>query len=272
MLRKTLMLVLTVLVAAPLLAQFEGPQPSPKSSVMQRVGITDITITYSRPGVKGRTVWGDLVPYDKVWRTGANAATKIELSRDVKVNGSDLKAGTYSIHTIPTKGDWTIIFNSVAAPSGYSYDEKNDVLRVTATPKAGEHAERLTFEFPEVGDDKATVVIAWEKVAVPFTIEVDTKTHVMDGAKAQLDNWIPYFQAANYANGVGMKDDAMRWMDRSISIRETHTNLAAKARMLAEAGKKKEAIELAKKAVAVGKEAGSNTAATEKLIEEWSKK
>src|SRR6187431_3228823 len=95
-------------------ADLKLPRTSQKAQVMQTVGLTDVTITYSRPGVKGRTIWGDLVPYDKVWRTGANEATAITFSTDVKVNGQPLAAGTYSLHTIPTKNDWTVIFNKKA--------------------------------------------------------------------------------------------------------------------------------------------------------------
>ncbi|MCI0453179.1 MAG: DUF2911 domain-containing protein, partial [Candidatus Latescibacteria bacterium] len=112
--------LLSALVAAALLADassaadLELPRPSQKAQVMQTVGLTDVTITYSRPGVKGRVIWGGLVPYDKVWRTGANEATAITFSTDVKVNGQPLAAGTYSFHTIPTRGDWTLIFNKKA--------------------------------------------------------------------------------------------------------------------------------------------------------------
>jgi len=269
--RKSLLVALAFFITIPVLAQVDFPQPSPRATVSQRIGITDVTITYSRPGVKERTIWGDLVPYDKVWRTGANAPTKIELSSDVKINGNDLKAGTYSIHTIPTTGDWTVIINSRTQESGYSYDEKSDVLRFTVTPKPHEFHERMTFAFPQVDDDSATVALVWEKLMVPFKIEVDTKAQVMEGAKAKLDDWVPYYQAANYANGVGMTEDAARWMDRSISIRETYWNTSAKARMLAADGKTKDAIALAKKAIAIGKEAGNNTEPTEKLLQEWMK-
>lgn len=272
MIKKSLLVVLLAAVSLPVLAQFEAPQPSPLATVTQRVGITDVSITYSRPGVKGRTIWGELVPYDQVWRTGANAATRIELSHDVKVNGNELKAGTYSIHTIPTTGDWTVIFNAVAATSGYSYDEKSDVVRFTVTPKPHEFHERMTFAFPLVDDNSATVALVWEKLMVPFTIEVDTKSQVMEKAKAELDDWVPLYRAANYAHGEGMIEDAIRWIDRSMGIRETYWNTSAKARMLAETGKKNDAIELAKKAIAIGKEAGNNTEPTEKLVAEWSKK
>jgi len=268
--RKSLLVVLAALLTVPVFAQFQGPAPSPHATVMQRVGITDVTITYSRPGVKGRVIWGELVPYEQVWRTGANAPTRLELSGDVKINGHELKAGTYSIHTIPTKGDWTIIINSSAQTSGYSYDEKLDVLRFQVTPKQHDFHERMTFVFPEVDDDSASVALAWEKLMIPFEIETDTKTQVIENAKSTLDNWVPLYQAANYAFNNGMAEDAARWNDRSMGIRETYQNTSLEARMLAESGMKNEAIAMAKKAVEIGKEAGNNTAATEKLIEEWS--
>lgn len=271
MIRKSLLVVFALLITLPLLAQFQSPAPSPAATVTQRVGVTDVTITYSRPGVKDRVIWGELVPYDEVWRTGANAPTRIELSGDVKINGHELKAGTYSIHTIPTTGDWTVIFNSSAQMSGYSYDEKLDVLRLDVTPKMAGFHERMTFMFPDVDDDSATLVLAWEKLMLPLTIETDTKMQVMESAKASLDNWVQLYQAANYANANDMKSDATRWLDRSIAIEETYFNTSLKARMLADGGMKSDAIVLAKKAVAIGKEAGNNTSATEKLIEEWSK-
>ncbi|MDM7914857.1 MAG: DUF2911 domain-containing protein [Candidatus Eisenbacteria bacterium] len=113
-------LTAVALAGASFAAELKLPRPSPKAQVMQTVGLTDVTITYSRPGVKGRVIWGELVPYDKVWRTGANEATTIAFSSDVKVDGHPLKAGTYSLHTIPTKGDWTVIFNSKAEQWGLS--------------------------------------------------------------------------------------------------------------------------------------------------------
>jgi hypothetical protein len=272
MIRKCLLLFLATVVALPALAQFQAPAASPKSTVTQRIGLTDVTITYSRPGVKGRTIWGDLVPYDKVWRTGANSPTVIEISRDAKVNGNDLKAGSYSIHTIPTTGAWTIIFNSAADPSGgYSYDEARDVLRFTVEPKEHHFHERFTIAVPEVDESSATVAFMWEKLEFSFRIEVDTKAHAMASAKSQLDNWVPAYQAANYAASVGEIADADRWMDRSLGLRETYWNTSAKAKMLADAGRKNEAIAMAKKAIALGKEAGNDTAPTEKLLAEWSK-
>src|SRR5437899_746922 len=127
---RKLTLLLLLLSSLPLAAQLRTPRPSPKASVMQTVGLTDVTIVYSRPGVKGREIWGALVPYDKVWRTGANEATTFAVSDDVMINGQPLPKGTYSLHTIPGKDEWTIIFNKDAGQWGsFSYDEAKDALR-----------------------------------------------------------------------------------------------------------------------------------------------
>src|ERR1051326_7049375 len=135
--RKNLILTLAVFLALPAFAQLTLPRPSQKSVLTQRIGLTDVTITYSRPGVKGRRIFGGLVPFGKVWRTGANEATTIAISDDVSINGKPLAKGTYSLHTIPTEGEWTLIFNKTADQWGsYSYDEKQDVLRVNVKPRA----------------------------------------------------------------------------------------------------------------------------------------
>src|SRR5687768_6036427 len=121
--RKTLIALLTLVAATSLSAQVKTPRPSPTASLTQTVGLTDVTIKYSRPGVRGRTIWGDLVPHDKVWRTGANEATTITFSEDVTVGGQKLAKGTYSLHTTPGREAWTIHFNSVPDQWGsYSYD------------------------------------------------------------------------------------------------------------------------------------------------------
>ena len=142
-------LALALALSTPLMAQLSLPRPSPNASVQQLVGVTEIKVDYSRPGVMERKIWGELVPYDKVWRTGANEPTIITISKDVKVNGSELKAGSYSIHSIPTTGDWTVIFNSAADPkAGYSYDETKKIYtsRFHAGASRAEHAGR-----PRVG-------------------------------------------------------------------------------------------------------------------------
>ncbi|MBI2212257.1 MAG: DUF2911 domain-containing protein [Acidobacteria bacterium] len=257
-------------VSLPALGQISLPRPSPNASVHQLVGVTDVTVVYSRPGVKERKIWGELVPFDKVWRTGANEATIITVTKDVKVNGSDLKAGSYSIHTIPTTGDWTIIFNSAADPKGfYNYDETKNVMQLTVTPKAHEMTERLAFSFPAVDDKSAMLELAWEKLAIELKIETDTQAQVMAQAKASLEDWRPAFQAANYAWEQGAKADAMKWIDQSVAAKESMSNLTLKSRMLADGGMAKDAIATIEKAIAIGKAANANTANAEKLLAEW---
>lgn len=146
---------------------------SPKASVMQTVGFTDVTIDYSRPGVKGRTIWGALVPYNKVWRAGANEATTINFSTDVTIEGKNLPAGKYGFFTIPNKDSWTLIFNKVADQWGaFQYNEAEDALRVTVKPESNNFQEWLAYTITKTGDKSAVVSLEWEKLKVPFKIEV----------------------------------------------------------------------------------------------------
>lgn len=276
--------LMAALVAAALIAnassaaELQLPRPSQKAQVMQTVGLTDVTITYSRPGVKGRVIWGGLVPYDKVWRTGANEATDITFSTDVKVNGQPLPAGTYSLHTIPTQGDWTVIFNKQADQWGsYSYDEKEDALRIQV--KAQPHAfnEWMEFSFPDIAVDKATVALDWEKLRVAFEIQVETVEHALASARAAMASLAPddqqtAYRCASFAfdNNVAL-DEARQWVDKSISIKETWLNLRLKANMMAKEGNTAEAIQFGEKAIAVGKTDGpaDEIAKIEKQVAEW---
>lgn len=253
--RFPVLLTLIAFFAVPALAQLELPRASPKASVTQAVGLTDVTINYSRPSVRGRTIFGELVPWGAVWRTGANEATTIELADDVTINGAKLAKGLYSLHTIPGESEWTVIFNSEATQWGsYSYDAAKDALRVAVKPLASEHPhEMLTFAFPIVTASSAEVVIAWDRVMVPFTIGVDTNAKVVASAKAALDWRIP-FQAANWASQNKVEGvDAMKWVDQSIAIQETWSNLGLKARMLAASGKRAEAVKTGERALAVAR-------------------
>ena len=271
--------------AASAFAQINVPRPSQNASVMQRVGVTDITITYSRPGVKGRKIWGDplpeqaskskvrprstirtsgrkmraIVPYGHMWRTGANEATQFVVTDDVLINGQKLPAGSYSLHTIPTKDEWTIVFNGTANQWGsFNYDPAKDTLRVKAKPQwVNENQEWLAFNIDPVGEDSAQVNIRWEKVNVPFTVKVpDVAATTMTKLKASVgnakpDDWRTRLQAGNYLlNNKDTADDAlgMEWLDQSIKVKETFQNLSAKANALYKAGKKEEAIALGEQA------------------------
>jgi hypothetical protein len=203
--------------------KIDFPQASPLAGVSQRVGLTDIQVTYHRPSAKGRTVFGSLVPYDHVWRTGANDATKISFSTPVKLNGTDVPAGTYELFTIPGKTEWTVIIHKNMSQWGaYSYDAKNDVARVTAKPVALTNGvETLAISFNDLRDESATLSIAWEKVRVPVTVTVDVKSTLVPQIETVMASGgakLPYFNAAMYyfENGIDL-NKALAWMDAAIA-------------------------------------------------------
>jgi tetratricopeptide (TPR) repeat protein len=261
-----------------LAADLKLPRPSPKAEVIQTVGITDFRITYSRPGVKGRTIWGELVPYDKVWRTGANEATTFTASTDVKIAGQPLPAGSYSLHTIPTAGAWTIIFNKASDLWGsYAYNDSLDVLRVQVTPVAHEATEWMTFSFPEIGVETATLALDWDKLRVAIPIQVETVTTALASVRAAMasvaaDDATTPFRAADFAfnNNVAL-EDAMVWVDQAIAIKPSWLNLRLKANMLAKQGKTKEAIAAMEQAIEVGKNCAppEEIAKLETTVKEW---
>ncbi|PYS48909.1 MAG: hypothetical protein DMF68_11760 [Acidobacteria bacterium] len=214
-----------------------------------------------------------MVPYGHVWRTGANEATIFTVTDDVLINGQKLPAGNYSLHTIPGKDEWTIIFNGVADQWGsFSYDEKKDVLRVKAKPQwVNDNQEWLEYSFPAVTANSAQVLIRWEKVAVPFTVEIPNVDALM---RAKIDkvvaanptDWqIPLQVANQYANN-DQWDEALKWIDQSIKVKETFRNLSAKAGILFAAGRKDEAFAVADKAIARGKADNVDTSRFEKRL------
>jgi tetratricopeptide (TPR) repeat protein len=219
------------------------PKTSPRASVSQTIGLTEISITYDRPAVNGRQIWGQLVPYDSVWRAGANENTVIAFTSPVKVGGKEIAAGRYGLHMIPTAGEWTVILSRQANAWGsFSYDPQEDALRVQVTPKPAEFRERLayTFEDPDAGSAVAT--LRWEKLAVPVPIEVDSKTVVADSLREQLRglgrfSWQPWSQAAAWcaSNKVNL-EEASTWADRSIALNQNFTNLRVKAGLLESRG------------------------------------
>ena len=289
-------------LAVSALAQVDVPRPSQKASVMQRVGVTDITITYSRPAVKGRKIWGDplpeqadvkgeatlddqtkrpanapIVPWGHMWRTGANEATQFVVTDDVSINGQKLAAGSYSLHTIPNKDEWTIVFNGTANQWGsFNYDPAKDTLRVNAKPQSmNDSQEWLSYSFDPVTDDSAQVNIRWEKISVPFTVKVaDVAATTMAKltktvGNAKPDDWRTPLQAGNYLiNNQNPADDAqgMAWLDQSIKVKETFQNLASKANALYKAGKKEEAVALGEQALQKGKADKLDTAGFEKRL------
>jgi len=210
---------------APAAPKIDFPAASPASTLKQRVGLTDITIDYSRPSMKGRTIFGGLEPYGKVWRTGANSATKITLSTPVKFGGVDVAAGSYALFTIPDKSEWTVILNKVTGQWGaYAYDEKNDVVRVKATPFVLPiPVETFMITFNHLKESSALLELVWEKTLVPVKIEVDVTTTLVpqiEAAMAAPDEKKSgfYAQAAMFyfENGLDLKK-AADWMDAAIA-------------------------------------------------------
>jgi hypothetical protein len=301
-------ILLSAICSAPFVSAQQPPlqikplRPSQKASVTQTVGVTDITITYSRPPVKGRTIFADapasmtarakgeatldnqnerqkgepIVPYGHVWRAGANEATMFVVTDDVLINGQPLKAGTYSLHTIPGKEEWTIIFNNDAGQWGsFTYDDKKDALRVKTKPQTvSDNQEWLTYFFDPVTDNSATANLRWEKVRVPFTVEVkDVKAIWRTRADALIaanpDNEVLPLQVANTYAGDKNWDEALKFVDQSVKVKETFRNLSARANILWAAGKKPEALAAADVAIAKGKADNADTAAFEKRVAGW---
>ena len=277
------------------------PRASQMATVAQKVGTTDLSITYSRPAVKGRTVYGDwpgdakgegtidngntrpagapLVAWGRVWRTGANEATLFSVSDDVLINGQPLAAGKYSVHSIPGKDEWTFIFNRDEGQWGsFAYDAAKDVLRVKSKPAwASDSQELLTFTIDAPEGDTATVNLRWEKLSVPFTVKVKDVTgstmnrlrqYVADG---KPDEWQRPLSAAMYAKQNKLADDAAKWFDQAnkavdaqIAAKPDFANYRAKSNILFNAGKTQEALAATEKAIELGKAEKADTAALEK--------
>jgi tetratricopeptide (TPR) repeat protein len=268
---KTLLIVTVLLASATAHAQavLKLPEQSPAATISQTIGLTEITVNYHRPGVNGRPVWGALVPYNEPWRCGANENTTMTFSSDVKIGGKPLKAGTYGVHMIPTAKEWAIAFSTQNQAWGsFSYDPKEDALRVSVTPRATQSAEeRLSYRFDDPTDTKASLVLAWEKLEVPIAIEIDTPKVVMANIRNQLRGsagftWQANNQAAGYwlRNG-GPLDEALKYVDKSIQINATYQNQMTRAAILEKQGNAKGAAELRTKAMAVATEADINQAA-----------
>jgi hypothetical protein len=224
------------------------PTLSQRSIVTQQIGLTNITINYCRPLVGGRTLWGKEIPYGQVWRSGANENTTITFTDDVSVEGHALAAGTYGLHTIPTADQWTIIFSKNSTSWGsFSYDEKEDALRVTVKPHAAEFEEAMAITFEDVKPDSTAVTLRWAKLAVPFQVSVDVNAIVLRSIQNQLRSvggftWAGYDEAATWLLDTGSNlDQAMKWEDLSIQNEERFDNLLTKSQILEAQGKKQEA-------------------------------
>ena len=253
--------------AAPSSAQnfvLEQPEVSPAATVSQRVGLTDIAIDYHRPGVNKRTIWGGLVPWNEVWRAGANENTVISFSTPVSIGGKTLEAGDYGLHMIPTEKDWTIIFSRQARAWGsFSYDEKEDAARITVTPEAGPFVEKMSYTMDDPTDKSVTVALNWDTLRVPFTIDVPLET-VASELREQLRGlprfyWQGWNQAAAWClrNNVNL-DEALTWSEKSLAQAQNYNNLSVRAGLLEKKGDTAEAAKLREKALTLATEADLN--------------
>jgi hypothetical protein len=242
------------------------PDASQHAVVMQQVGMCEIKIDYHRPGVKGRQVWGGLVPYDQVWRAGANENTTISFSKEVIIDGRKVPAGTYGLHMVPTENDWTIILNKdYRAWGSFFYNEANDQMRFKVKPQTSDFQEWLVYTFDEVIPNSVTASLNWEKFKVPFKIEIDLNKQMLDEMAVQLTGipgffWEGWNQAANYCyvNGVEL-EQGLEWADRSIGITKNVTNTFTKALILSALGKNDEASKLKAEAFTNAQEVDVNT-------------
>lgn len=260
-------------------AQIQTPQPSPFQKIEQKVGLTDVTLEYSRPSMKGRTIMGGLVPYDAMWRTGANASTKITFSEDVEVGGKTLKAGSYAIYTKPGASNWEVYFYNDT--SNWGTPEKWDDSKVAAQVSAQAYpmpmnVETFTMTFDDLKNDSAMLGMLWEKTYVGVPIKFGTDKMVSENIQKVMNGpgASDYYAAAVYYLESGKDiNQAKTWIDKAIDMNKEPAfwQLRQKSLIYAKAGDKKGAIEAAKKSIELAKAAGNNdyVALNEKSLKEW---
>jgi hypothetical protein len=229
-------------------ALLDLPRQSQNAQVSQTIGITDVTVKYSRPLVKDRKVWGGLVPYGDVWRAGANENTTITFSTPVSVEGKPLEAGTYGLFMIPTENDWTVIFSKTNTAWGaFTYKQDEDVLRVTVKPTASEFHNALIYDFDQITPDSALVTLRWDKLAVPFKVSANVPQTVEASLGKQFRGiqqytWQSYDDAANYFLAAKVDlPEGLKYADKSIEQEERYDNLMTKSQILDAMGRTDEA-------------------------------
>jgi hypothetical protein len=258
-------------------AQLQLPAPSPKASVTQTVGLTEISIEYSSPGLKGRKIWGDLVPYNEVWRAGANAPTTITFGNDVTIEGKNVPKGSYSLFIRPVeKGNWTIMLNKDATAGVSQRKEADDVVKINTRPvQTTESRERLAFTITDFDDNKAVVNMEWEKIRLPFTVNVDTDKQAMSNIDRTLGgSWRNYANAARYLLETKKDyDTGLTHVNRAIELSpDQWYSHWIRAQLLKEKGMNKEAIEAAQRAKTLGDKEGDGfffRTQVEKALAEW---
>jgi tetratricopeptide (TPR) repeat protein len=258
--------------------QIDMPQASPICTVSQKVGLMDVTLVYSRPSARGRKIFGDVVAYDKLWRTGANMASRIQFNDSVRVNGVGLK-GDYSILTIPSMNEWTIILNKVARMSGTSnYKESEDAVRIKVKPDVIPFTETFTIGFNYLTNNSAFVEISWETTRVSFKFETDVDAKVMRNIEQALSaSSTSYFQAARYYYETNRDmNQALEWIDLAIAKEkdELYWVVRQKALIQAKLGDYPGAIATAQRSLELAKKAGNDdyVRMNQTSIDEWRKK
>ncbi|MGB0862564.1 MAG: DUF2911 domain-containing protein [Saprospiraceae bacterium] len=262
-------------------AQIEYPAPSPPSKMIQTVGLTEIQVEYSRPSLKGRKMFGGLLPYGELWRTGANACTKITVNDDVEIQGNDLPKGTYALYTIPNRDEWTIIFHKNTThwgTGGKNYDSKEDAFRFTVKPTfTSEKVETFTIDINNIRSQTASIDLLWDNAKISFNITVDTDSKVMADIKKKMKgiSGTTYYQAARYYHEEKKDFDlALEWIEKAIDIEgDKYWLLRLKSLILADLGKTKKAIKVAKKSKKLAQEDGNENYVklNETSIKEWKK-
>ncbi len=259
--KKILFAAITVAMSQILFGQ-ELPAPSPKAKVFQTVGLTDVEVVYSSPAVNNRKIWGELVPYNEMWRTGANKATTISFSTDVNFGGTEVKAGTYALFTVPNEQRITLLLNSNYDQGGTgSYDSKLDVAKVDAAfTSAASRVERLRFTIEDATMNSANLVMTWsdKTFSVPFKVNTDQFADKNIEAKLkEIDGAYGFYEdAASYYLSAG-KDPkkALEWAQKSVSMNEKFWNTHTLANAYKANGDKKMALQTAQKSLALSKEA-----------------
>jgi hypothetical protein len=274
---------LAVAVAAPARAELKLPRVSQNASVTQTIGTTDLSIKYCRPGVKGRTIWGALVPFGTPWRTGANEITSFTTTDAITVEGQPLPAGTYGIVTIPGAEEWIVAFSKQKEMWGSTaYDPKQDQLRVTVKPQPAEATEWMQFTFEATTPDACELALRWEKVRVPVRIAVDVKGYVLANVRASVaeakpDDWRTFYRAANYANDNGLvPTEVTAWAATALKAQVNFNTLALSAKLARKAGQNQTAVAQMTKAIELAKAdkevEPAQIAPLEKLLTEWTAK
>lgn len=280
--RTALTLLALAAFAVPAAAQttLNLPRPSPNATASQVIGTTTLSVKYSRPGVKGRAVWGALVPWDQPWRTGANEATQFTCTDDISVEGQPLPAGTYALVTVPTANQWTVVFSRQKDMWGANgYDAKQDQLRVTVKPQPAEHTEWMQLSVDPTSATEAELTLRWEKLRVPVRMSVDVNAKVLEGCRAAVaaapaDEWQVRYRAANWCldNNQAL-GDASGWAEKALLLKENFQTLATAAKASAKTGDKAKAIERMTRAIELGKADKNLVPAQiqpmEKLLAEW---